>query len=119
MVDRETDQAQPSGDAVMTLAPGEDSTTEVRAGFGFDEAALGRWMREHVAGFEGPFSVRQFQGGQSNPTFRVRSEEHTSELQSLMRISYAVFCLQKKKKQTTYQQQRYTNERQVRECTSN
>src|SRR3546814_10745592 len=33
----------------------------------------------------------------------IRSEEHTSELQSLMRISYAVFCLQKKnkKKQTT------------------
>src|SRR3546814_1694842 len=28
---------------------------------------------------------------------RVRSEEHTSELQSLMRISYAVFCLKKKK----------------------
>src|SRR3546814_7188730 len=32
---------------------------------------------------------------------RPRSEEHTSELQSLMRISYAVFCLKKKKKQTT------------------
>src|SRR3546814_8712420 len=32
---------------------------------------------------------------QSEPTFR--SEEHTSELQSLMRISYAVFCLKKKK----------------------
>src|SRR3546814_1682079 len=36
----------------------------------------------------------------------LRSEEHTSELQSLMRISYAVFCLKKKKKQnndnTTY-----------------
>src|SRR3546814_6963674 len=31
-----------------------------------------------------------------------RSEEHTSELQSLMRISYAVFCLKKKKKTTTY-----------------
>src|SRR3546814_6990222 len=29
--------------------------------------------------------------------FRHRSEEHTSELQSLMRISYAVFCLKKKK----------------------
>src|SRR3546814_3617504 len=29
-----------------------------------------------------------------------RSEEHTSELQSLMRISYAVFCLKKKKKNT-------------------
>src|SRR3546814_4971351 len=31
----------------------------------------------------------------------VRSEEHTSELQSLMRISYAVFCLKKKKNETT------------------
>src|SRR3546814_8487013 len=30
---------------------------------------------------------------------RIRSEEHTSELQSLMRISYAVFCLKKKKEQ--------------------
>src|SRR3546814_6244662 len=32
-----------------------------------------------------------------------RSEEHTSELQSLMRISYAVFCLKKKKKETQKQ----------------
>src|SRR3546814_8021493 len=32
---------------------------------------------------------------------RIRSEEHTSELQSLMRISYAVFCLKKKKYVTT------------------
>src|SRR3546814_9496191 len=35
----------------------------------------------------------------ARPVFANRSEEHTSELQSLMRISYAVFCL-KKKKQT-------------------
>src|SRR3546814_17657834 len=33
------------------------------------------------------------------PSPSARSEEHTSELQSLMRISYAVFCLKKKKKQ--------------------
>src|SRR3546814_14568558 len=33
----------------------------------------------------------------------MRSEEHTSELQSLMRISYAVFCLKKKKTQKTSQ----------------
>src|SRR3546814_7799529 len=33
--------------------------------------------------------------------FEERSEEHTSELQSLMRISYAVFCLKKKKKTKT------------------
>src|SRR3546814_4685397 len=34
-----------------------------------------------------------------------RSEEHTSELQSLMRISYAVFCLKKKKKQNKNKEQ--------------
>src|SRR3546814_8655781 len=34
---------------------------------------------------------------QENSCASVRSEEHTSELQSLMRISYAVFCLKKKK----------------------
>src|SRR3546814_4435044 len=35
-------------------------------------------------------------GRQHGHTHRPRSEEHTSELQSLMRISYAVFCLKKK-----------------------
>src|SRR3546814_10076309 len=35
------------------------------------------------------------------PDFGARSEEHTSELQSLMRISYAVFCLKKKKNKNT------------------
>src|SRR3546814_1326379 len=40
------------------------------------------------------------EGGQARPDaeLRHRSEEHTSELQSLMRISYAVFCLKKKTK---------------------
>src|SRR3546814_5833563 len=38
------------------------------------------------------------QGSGCGPNFIARSEEHTSELQSLMRISYAVFCLKKKKK---------------------
>src|SRR3546814_4773918 len=38
---------------------------------------------------------------------RGRSEEHTSELQSLMRISYAVFCLKKKKKQNTKTNTKY------------
>src|SRR3546814_5484503 len=45
---------------------------------------------------EGSFSVDN--GGSIAPNiFQIRSEEHTSELQSLMRISYAVFCLKKKK----------------------
>src|SRR3546814_5173425 len=38
----------------------------------------------------------------------VRSEEHTSELQSLMRISYAVFCLKKKKIINPYKHKYYT-----------
>src|SRR3546814_5573225 len=48
-----------------------------------------------------PRSLRRVNalGGPDRPAAR-RSEEHTSELQSLMRISYAVFCLKKKKKQT-------------------
>src|SRR3546814_3455088 len=37
--------------------------------------------------------------------FHLRSEEHTSELQSLMRISYAVFCLKKKTIQTSVNKQ--------------
>src|SRR3546814_4510885 len=43
----------------------------------------------------GPKRGRRFAGSS------LRSEEHTSELQSLMRISYAVFCLKKKTKQKT------------------
>src|SRR3546814_7527356 len=60
----------------------------------------------------GPIGVRQSQDGVFEPIHMgvhldvfldaqlgqaMRSEEHTSELQSLMRISYAVFCLKKKK----------------------
>src|SRR3546814_37285 len=46
-----------------------------------------------------PTSTGRFNGVGENPIHtHLRSEEHTSELQSLMRISYAVFCLKKKKK---------------------
>src|SRR3546814_7030828 len=40
---------------------------------------------------------RVFPSSPMKPVTKSRSEEHTSELQSLMRISYAVFCLKKKK----------------------
>src|SRR3546814_1469439 len=47
---------------------------------------------------------------QNNPViFPPRSEEHTSELQSLMRISYAVFCLKKKTNTTNYKTPHNTN----------
>src|SRR3546814_4428346 len=46
--------------------------------------------------------------GASRTRSRIRSEEHTSELQSLMRISYAVFCLKKKKdNDMIYNEQHY------------
>src|SRR3546814_10274923 len=47
----------------------------------------------------GLFAVGEKPTGDKDP-FALRSEEHTSELQSLMRISYAVFCLKKKNKNT-------------------
>src|SRR3546814_1561397 len=58
------------------------------------------------AGYDVDFgrAVIGAEGEISGPTGKVtneRSEEHTSELQSLMRISYAVFCLKKKKVPTT------------------
>src|SRR3546814_3157179 len=49
-------------------------------------------------GFKMVFQGRPFFGEDIQ---KLRSEEHTSELQSLMRISYAVFCLKKKTKQIT------------------
>ena len=46
-------------------------TAEVREQHRFDVAALERYLREHVAGFRGPLEVRQFRGGQSNPTYHL------------------------------------------------
>src|SRR3546814_8757016 len=43
-----------------------------------------------------------------NRQIRVRSEEHTSELQSLMRISYAALCLKKKKNTTSVEEVTHT-----------
>ena len=37
----------------------------------FDQAALEAWMADNVEGFEGPLSVEQFKGGQSNPTYKL------------------------------------------------
>src|SRR3546814_8748826 len=58
---------------------------------------IARKMREvDIAGAVGKFLSQPAEGG-GRLRLGARSEEHTSELQSLMRISYAVFCLKKKK----------------------
>src|SRR3546814_9132063 len=54
----------------------------------------------------------------SHPRGGRRSEEHTSELQSLMRISYAVFCLKKKKKPTRTPSHQHTHIQQTSQVTS-
>src|SRR3546814_3163074 len=63
-----------------------------------------------LASIHGAILTRRHRPPYRNPDARAalnaRSEEHTSELQSLMRISYAVFCLKKKNK---LKQQRNTN----------
>lgn len=43
--------------------------TDVRGKHVFDECALSEYLIEHIEGFQGPLSVKQFDGGQSNPTF--------------------------------------------------
>jgi aminoglycoside phosphotransferase (APT) family kinase protein len=37
----------------------------------FDEAALARWLQQHLPGFQGPLQVEMFKGGQSNPTYKL------------------------------------------------
>src|SRR3546814_3083885 len=83
-------------------------------GFGLPEvprtkrAMLGSAVGAAFAGAATISLVQLFAGDALLPRFVVfgsallRSEEHTSELQSLMRISYAVFCLKKKNKHITH-----------------
>src|SRR3546814_7941450 len=52
---------------------------------------------DDLAGASGRYGVFASSGAEKARMDLMRSEEHTSELQSLMRISYAVFCLKKKK----------------------
>ena len=48
-------------------------TTGVRAGHEIDLATLERYLIDHVEGFRGPLEIRQFEGGQSNPTYFLRT----------------------------------------------
>src|SRR3546814_4753675 len=70
-----------------------------------EQIARGQLIRmEHRVDATGPLRRRGILGSNCRPSQQplrhagrsTRSEEHTSELQSLMRISYAVFCLKKK-----------------------
>src|SRR3546814_10564009 len=83
---------QASGDGPLRMMVVDvTSDGEMRGYAGFDSARLESVLQDNGAE---PTVPQLF--GKGYLAFTVRSEEHTSELQSLMRISYAVFCLKKK-----------------------
>src|SRR3546814_5015785 len=82
----------------------ERMTLTLTAAYGMEGVALRLWnvygpgqaLSNPYTGVLAIFASR-LASGHSPLVFEDRSEEHTSELQSLMRISYAVFCLKKKR----------------------
>src|SRR3546814_9505006 len=81
----------------------------VRHGAGIVAIDIGRQpdlaVEHRLQGGSDGVQSRRFRHEGGGAEFDGRSEEHTSELQSLMRISYAVFCLKKKKKKQKKQTQ--------------
>src|SRR3546814_3526949 len=83
----------------------EESETSDQAAAEARAAALKMRFGDRVGAVHGRMKgadkdavMAAFQSGGLSVLVATRSEEHTSELQSLMRISYAVFCLKKKKR---------------------
>src|SRR3546814_6739226 len=74
----------PGDNACLGMGPGHSQSV-------FEPSRIGQAVGIHKSDI---FSTRS---AYSQISSRVRSEEHTSELQSLMRTSYAVFCLKKQK----------------------
>src|SRR3546814_9674348 len=113
MVERQMRYALP---AILKLARGETQRIEVRgdAQEAYNRTLQNRLLTTAWAGgceswYKTGSGIMPNNWGSDTRTFAKmmrrfdaeRSEEHTSELQSLMRISYAVFCLKKKKTNTT------------------
>ena len=65
MIDRPHPDAEQAREQLNT------GTKPVAPGVRFDEARLAAWMQANVPDFSGPLAVRQFKGGQSNPTFQL------------------------------------------------
>src|SRR3546814_8124372 len=107
-------------DKTGTLTQGKPTVQALSPIAGFDAAELLRLAASVETASEHPLAraivaaarLRNLKLDAARDFELERSEEHTSELQSLMRISYAVFCLKKKKRQiqnndkNTYQQKR-------------
>ena len=53
----------------------DEKLIPVRDAHLFDEDRLAEYLAAHLAGFKGPLKVQQFEGGQSNPTFLLSTQE--------------------------------------------
>src|SRR3546814_4195993 len=97
--------------AKAAIDRGETRYTDVDGTPLLKQAIVAKFKRENGLDYK-PEQISVGTGGKQvlfNALLATRSEEHTSELQSLMRISYAVFCLQNKKH--TQEQDRRTTPR--------
>src|SRR3546814_5466602 len=86
---RRHDLGLATDDPALRVARGKGTKRQRLAQRADDPERLNLAMGEHI-------DLQVTLHGARLPSAEVRSEEHTSELQSLMRISYAVFCLYKK-----------------------
>src|SRR3546814_3275311 len=93
---------------IIAPMPGRDhAAVKVEDAHEFGTLETGLLRNRSISERQGRYSPHQapvrlpLRRGASSSTAASRSEEHTSELQSLMRISYAVFCLKKKNKTIT------------------
>src|SRR3546814_4262914 len=75
-------------------ATGKEQTIRIQASSGLSDAEIEQMVKDAEINAEKDKARRALVEAKNHAE---RSEEHTSELQSLMRISYAVFCLKKKK----------------------
>src|SRR3546814_2613141 len=87
-------QAQLRARLLLVAGLAGDDRDRTGGGVAAEQRAL--WTLEHLDALD--VGEWQQHAAAAAGVDAVRSEEHTSELQSLMRISYAVFCLKKKKK---------------------
>jgi aminoglycoside phosphotransferase (APT) family kinase protein len=80
---------------VTAIIQSSSGTIPVREAHRFDEAALAAWMQSNVVSFQGPLSVEQFAGGQSNPTYKLLTPERAYVLRrkppgELLRGAHAI-----------------------------
>src|SRR3546814_2809563 len=97
----------------LSVTSPENGTAAEELAAGYDSEAMeigfnARYLSDILGQVDGD-SVELHLADANAPTL-IRSEEHTSELQSLMRISYAVFCLNKKTHTNTRQNNSLDNQ---------